>query len=115
MKNWIVVITVCVAGLVVHQIYTGSSQDTPPAESAGNEYLLPIPQECEEKGDTLEDAVYGHETAKLTSTTLNQYKRSFQTCLREAGFTDGQINSTYEGIKEAALNTESDDSRGWRQ
>ena len=112
MKNWIFVIIVCVAGLVVHQIYTGSSHDTPPAEQAGNENVLPIPQQCEEKGDSLEDAIYGHETGKLRSTTLSQYKRSFQTCLREAGFTDAQINRTYEGINEAALNAEADDSRG---
>ena len=102
MKNWIFFIIACVFGFVVHQIYTNLPQDTPPAELSTHETLPPIPQQCEEEGDILEDAIYSHEMGKFTTVELDRYTRRFQSCLRDAGLTDSQINRTHAGIKEAA-------------
>lgn len=104
MKAWIFLIIVCAVGFVVHQIYTGSTQDTPPADPIAYEELPPLPQKCEEQSDTLEDAISDHELGKLTDIELKEHISRFKSCLRDAGFTDSQINRTYGEIKEGTMN-----------
>ena len=115
MKNWIFLIILGVVGYFFsYQYFIGSSeQDAPPGEPTFDEYMPPFPEECEEKGETLEDAINGHELGKLTIVELNQHTRRFQSCLRDAGFTDSQINRTYDRIEESALSTDPSNSRGW--
>lgn len=114
MKNLIFIALLAVAGYFAYQYFLASPrQDTTYTEPTSYEYLPPIPPECEEQGEMLEDAIYGHEIGKLTVIELNQLTRRFQSCLRDADFTDSQINRTYDEIKESALNTEPDSSRGW--
>lgn len=109
MKNWIFLIIVFVIGFIVHQIYTGFSQDTLPEDPTAYKNLPPIPEKCEEDGDILEDAIYGHEMGKLTAVELDRYTRMFQSCLRNAGYNDSQISRMNDEIKEAALNADSGD------
>ena len=114
MKNLIVILFLAVAGYFAYQYFFDSpQQNSTPTGPTFYEHLPPLPQECKEQGETLEDAIYGEEMGKLTVVELNQYTRRFQSCLRDAGFTNSQINKTYDGIKERALNTEPGDLRGW--
>ena len=110
MRNLVILAIVCVVGFVVHQIYTGSPQDAPTAKQTTYEDLPPIPQVCEDQGDTLEDAIYGHDLGTITDVELDQHTRGFQSCLRDAGFSDSQISRTYAGIKQGTL--EEIDSHG---
>lgn len=66
--------------LVVGSLGTGSPsslQDIPPVDSSIYEYLRPIPQECEELRESLEEAIDGHELGKLTIIELKVSARCF--------------------------------------
>lgn len=103
MKNLVIIAIVCLVGFVVHRIYTGSPQDTPTAKQATYDDLPSIPHLCEDQADTLEDAIYDHEVGTITNVELEQRTRGFQSCLRDAGFSDSQINRTYAGLKQGTL------------
>ena len=110
MKNLIFLAVLGVAGYSVYLYFISSSQqDSTPAEPTTNEYLPPFPEECQEKGEFLEDAIYNNEMGKLTITELKRYTSRFQSCLRDAGFTDSQINRAHDCIKWGALGRESGD------
>ena len=114
MKNLIFLAVLLAIGYFTYKYFVVPwLDDFAPAESTTNDYLPPIPQECRVKGEILEDAIYGEEMGKLTMVELNQYTRRFQRCLKDAGFSDTDINGTYDSIKERALNTDPSDLRGW--
>ena len=112
MKYLFFLMSIGIAGSYTYTHFIGSpQQDLPSAGSPSHEYLPPIPQQCEDLGETLEDAIYDHELGKVTIIELNQFTRRFQSCLLAAGFTDSQVYRTYDGIVEVALNTDPDN---WR-
>ena len=73
--------------------------DFAPAESTTGEHLPPIPDVCRVKGKIVEDGIYDRKIGKISDQLLDQYTLRFQTCLRKAGFSDADIDGTYERIK----------------
>ncbi len=105
MKYIFLLMIIGIAGSYTYKYFIGSPpQDLPPANLSSHEYLPPVPQQCEDLGENLEDAVYNHELGKITIIEINQFSRRFQSCLLAAGFTDGQVYRTYDEIVEVALN-----------
>lgn len=105
MKYLFFLISIGIAGSYTYKHFIGSpEQDHSSAELASHEFSPPIPQQCEDLGENLEDAIVNHESGKLTIIELNQYTRRFQSCLLAAGFTDAQVYRTYDEIVEVALN-----------
>ena len=109
MKYLLILMSIGIAGSYTYKQFIGTpQQDFLPAETSSYEYLPTIPQQCEDLGESLEDAIYDHELGKVTIIELNQFTRRFQTCFLTAGFTDFQINRTYDRIKQIALSTDPD-------
>ncbi len=112
MKFLFFLISIGIVGSYTYKHFIDSpQQDFSPAGSSPHGYLPPIPQHCEELGESLEDAIYNHELGKVTIIELNQFTRRFQSCLLAAGFTDSQVYRTYDGIVEVALNSDPDNLR----
>ena len=112
MKYLFFLMSIGIAGSYTYKYFTGSPpHDFPPADLSSHEYLPPIPQQCEDLGESLEDAIYDHDLGKVTIIELNQFTRRFQSCLLAAGFTDPQVYRTFDGIVEVALNTDPDNLR----
>ncbi len=104
MKYLFFLMCIGIAGSYTYKYFIGSPrQDFPPADPSSTEYLPPIPAQCEDLGESLEDAVNNHESGKITIIEINQFSRRFQSCLLAAGFTDGQVYRTYDEIVEVAL------------
>ncbi len=107
MKYLFLIMTIGIAGSYTYKHFIGSPpQDISAAGPSSYENLPPIPPQCGDLGETLEDAVYNHELGKITIIEINQFSRRFQSCLLAAGFTDGQVYRTYDGIVEVALDIE---------
>ena len=105
MKYLFLLISIGIAGSYTYKHFIGSlPQNFPLEDPPSSEYLPPVPPQCEDLGETLEDAVYNHELGKITIIEINQFSRRFQSCLLAAGFTDGQVYRTYDEIVEVALN-----------
>ena len=105
MKYIFLLMIIGIAGSYTYKHFIGSPpQDSLSANLSSQEYVPLVPQQCEELGENLEDAVYSHELGKITIIEINQFSRRFQSCLLAAGFTDGQVYRTYDEIVEVALN-----------
>ena len=78
--------------------------DFAPAESTTGKNLPPIPDACRLKGKIVEDGIYDRKKGKISDVLLDQYTLRFQTCLTNAGFSNADIDGTYEKIKERAEN-----------
>ena len=114
MKYLFIIMIIGIAGSYTYKHFIGSPpQEFPPADTSSYEYLPPIPPQCMDLSETLEDAVYNHEVGKITIIEINQFSRRFQSCLLAAGFTDGQVYRTYDEIVEVALNIDQDNLRDW--
>lgn len=118
MKNIIMLAIVAVAGYFGYQYYLSSS--TPETAkvsgdsgSASSVYVPPVPTECEGKGRTMGDAIYGYDIGRVSVSQLNFATRSFQSCLRDAGFSDAEINATYDTIKEDVMNLNPGSAQGY--
>ncbi|MFW2365551.1 MAG: hypothetical protein ACN4GW_03995 [Desulforhopalus sp.] len=111
MKYLFILMSIGIAGSCSYKEFIGTTQqDFLPAETSSLDYLPPIPQQCEDLGESLEDTIYDHELGKVTIIELSQFTRRFQSCLLAAGFTDPQVYRTFDGIAEVALNTDPDNS-----
>jgi hypothetical protein len=94
-----------IGGSYTYKYFTSPQQQFfSPTDRSSYDHLPPIPPQCEDLGETLEDAVYNHELGKITIIEINQFSRRFQSCLLAAGFTDGQVYRTYDEIVEVVLN-----------
>lgn len=112
MKYLFIIMSIGIAGSYAYKNFIGSPpQDFPLEEPSSYEYLPSIPQQCEDLGETLEDAIHNYELGKVTIIELNQFTRRFQTCLLAAGFTDAQVYRTCDEIVEVALNSDPDTLR----
>ena len=78
--------------------------DLAPAESITDDNLPSIPDTCRVKGKIVEDAIIDRKSGKISDVLLNQYTVRFQTCLKNAGFSDADAEGTYERIKKRAEN-----------
>lgn len=118
MKNLIYLAIVAVAGYYAYQYFTdssgqtnsGASSDSAPASLV---FLPDIPPECEGKARTMGDAIYGYDIGRVSVAQLNNATRSFQSCLRKAGFSDSEINGTYDKIKEDVMSLNPGSNRGY--
>jgi hypothetical protein len=118
MKNLIIFAIAAVAGYFAYQHFLGSSpQDS--LEASGDSgpvsytYLPSVPTECEAKGKTMGDAIYGRDIGRVSVSQLNYATRTFQSCLRDAGFSDSEINGTYDKIKQDVLSLNPGSAQGY--
>ena len=106
LKNLILLaILLAIGYFTYHYFIIPWLDDFAPAESTTGEYLPTIPDECRVKGKILEDAIHDRELGKISPVLLDQYKLRFQTCLKNAGFSDADAEETYERIKGRAEHT----------
>lgn len=109
MKKVMILVILAVAGYSVYQHYYGSGSQDYVSDGPGSisdKSSPSFPKECDDKCDALENAINDHEMGKITAVKLNQYTLSFRSCLRDAGFTDSQINETYKRIEKSTMSTE---------
>ncbi len=85
--------------------------DFAPPESASNDNLPAIPDACRVKGNIVEDGIYDHKIGKISDVLLDQYTLRFKTCLASEGFSEANIDGTYEKIKQRAENRPQTTSR----
>ena len=114
MKNLIFLAILGVAGYFAYQnfIVPWLEGDTP-AEPTASEYLPPLPQECEGVARKMADAIYGRDIGRVSVSQINHSTRSFQTCLKNAGFSDADINGTYDKIKADVMALNPGSSKGF--
>jgi hypothetical protein len=62
--------------------------------------LPPMPGNCEGLAKNLENAIYGNTSGQVSFAQRNFADRKFRSCLRNADFSDPQINGTVDEIKE---------------
>ncbi len=109
MKNFIYLAVLVAVGYFAYQYFLIPwLDDVVPVESTNDENLPPIPDVCRVKGKIVEDAIYDRKLGKISDVLLDQYILRFQTCLKNAGFSDADIDGTYEKTKERALSKEPD-------
>ncbi len=118
MKNLIILAVVAVAGYFAYQHFLGSSSQesaelSDDSGSVSSVYVPPVPTQCEGKGKTMGDAIYGHDIGRVSVAQLNFATRSFQSCLRDAGFSDSEINGTFDKIKEQVMSLNPGSARGY--
>ncbi len=114
MKNLIFLALIGVAGYFTYQYFIEPwLAGDPPAEPTAQEYLPPVPPECEGKGKDMADAIYGRDIGRVSVAQLNRATRIFQTCLKSAGFSDAEINGTYDKIKDEVMGLNPGSSKGY--
>ena len=100
MKNVIILIVLGVGGYFAYQYFIGPSlQDSAPPAPTFNIYSLP--EACQRQGEALKNAFDNHALGKTNKVSLNGYTQNFRRCLRQAGYSDSQIDEAYAGIKES--------------
>jgi len=108
MKQLVVLIILAAGGYFVYQHFFSTPQkaavmeESVPAEnkSLSTGQLPPIPANCEALAKNLENAIYGAESGQVSFAQRNSAARKFRSCLREAGFSDAQINVSVTEIEE---------------
>ena len=100
MKNLIFLAVLFAAGYFTYQYFIIPwLDDFAPAELNNGDNLPPIPNECRVKGELVEDGINDRKLGKISTVMLDQYTLRFQTCLKNAGFSDADVEGTYEKIK----------------
>ena len=103
MRKWVFLIVLVAIGYFAYQNFLVPWLDdfAPPKTITGDD-LPPIPDVCRVKGKIVEDGIYDRKIGKISDVLLDQYRIRFQTCLGNAGFSDADINATYEKMRERA-------------
>ena len=70
--------------------------------SVSTEPAPPIPEHCAESARNLESAMYGASFGQVSRAQRNMAYRKLLSCLREAGFTDSQINGIIAEMEKRA-------------
>lgn len=114
MKNLIFLLVLGVAGYFSYQHLVIPWLDgQTPAEPVAEAYLPPIPPECEGKSKDMADAIYGRDIGRVSVAQLNRATRIFQTCLKNAGFSDAEVNGTYNKVKADVMAMNPGSSKGY--
>ena len=109
MKQLVIIVLLVVAGYFAYQHFFAAppeeavtEEEEAPADSGSPamEQPPPTPDSCKAAAKNLENAIYGHATGESSFAQRNTTYRKFQACLREAGFSDGQINGATAEIEE---------------
>ena len=103
MKNLILLTILLAIGYFTYQNFIIPwLDDFAPAESTTGENLPPVPDACRVKGGIVEDAIYDRKSGKISDVLLDQYKLRFETCLKNAGFSEADVDGTFENINQRA-------------
>ncbi|MBT8355860.1 MAG: hypothetical protein KJO60_15130 [Desulfofustis sp.] len=114
MKNLIFLVVLGVAGYFSYQhIIVPWLEGHAPAEPVAEAYLPPIPPECKSRSKDMADAIYGRDIGRVSVAQLNRATRIFQTCLKNAGLSDAEINGTYDKIKAEVMAMNPGSSKGF--
>ncbi|MBT8353554.1 MAG: hypothetical protein KJO60_03465 [Desulfofustis sp.] len=105
MKKLVFIVVLVAVGYFAYQYFLIPwLDDFAPAQSTTGENRPSIPDACRVKGKIVEDGIYDFKIGKISDVLLDQYTDRFQTCLKRAGFSDADIDGTFEKIKERAEN-----------
>lgn len=110
---WIVVIIV-LAMAFYHHFYSDSLEDADDRDAPRRSEARapdrkemtptidspPIPEECQSDASTAENAMYGAQNHQVSFAQRNRAVRKFQSCLREQGLSDAEIEAALEAKKE---------------
>jgi hypothetical protein len=103
LKKLVIIIVIAVAGYFIYQNYLVSppdeEEDSGVVESIPADELPAIPEKCQPLAKNLENAIYGQASHRSSFASRNTAYRSFQSCLREAGFSDTEIDGTVAQIE----------------
>lgn len=116
MKNLVIIAVLAVAGYFAYTHFYLSAPDDAASigdQSPVDEYIPPVPDKCEAKAKNMQDAMYGYDIGRVSVAQLNFATRSFQSCLRDAGFDDSQINTTVDDMKASVKELNPGSSRGY--
>ncbi len=108
MKQLIILAVLVVVGYFAYQHFFIPPQQKETAEeglsidsgSFSINQLPPTPGNCKGQVKNLENAIYGNTTGQVSFAQRNFTDRKLRSCLRNAGFSDLQINGTVAEIKE---------------
>ncbi len=103
MKQLIILVVLAVAGYFAYQHFSDATiEDADMEEDAQIETgdLPPIPGDCERLAKDLKNAMYGAATGEVSVGQRNTADRKFRSCLRDADFSDAQINGSVAQIQE---------------
>ena len=116
MKNLIILAVIAAAGYFAYQKFwvpQAHQESTSAVQASAPDFLPPVPGECEGKGSTMKDAIYGYDIGRVSVAQLNFATRSFQSCLRDSGFSAAEINGTVDAMKEDVKSLNPGSSRGY--
>ncbi len=110
MKRLIILAVLVVVGYFAYQHFfiapqqkdTGEEDSSIESGSFSINQLSPIPGNCEDQAKNLENAIYGNISGRVSFAQRNFADRKLRSCLRNAGFSDLQINGTVAEIKKRA-------------
>jgi hypothetical protein len=111
MKRLIILVVLVAAGYFAYQHFLNAPGNEAATEeeaavsdtgSYSGEQPPPLPDSCAELGKNLENAIYGNTTGQTSFAQRNTAYRKFVSCLRDAAFSDAQINGTVAKIEERA-------------
>ena len=119
MKKLIFLILIAVIGYFAYQHFLGAPQQddltveeetSTDSESISDEDLPPIPESCKKQAKNLENAIYGSASGQVSFAQRKTAYNKLTSCLREAGFSESQIDGTIAEIEERMKNYIKQDS-----
>ncbi len=110
MKQLIILVVMVIAGYFAYQHFSTPPQQEAAREeeasigsgSLSTEPAPPIPEHCAESAKNLESAMYGASFGQVSQAQRNMAYRKLLSCLREAGFSDSQINGIVAEMEKRA-------------
>jgi predicted negative regulator of RcsB-dependent stress response len=107
MKKIIVLILLVIAGYFAYQYFLNSSQSNPADEdeisfndtSYSDEDMVTIPDNCQEAEKSFENAIYGSDAGNVSFAQRNSANRRFQSCLKNAGLRDDQVDLAVKQVQ----------------
>ena len=108
MKQLIFLVCLAVIGYFAYQHFFIAPQQEVATEeedtsldsgSFSFDQLPPTPDNCKGLAKNLENAIYGSASARVSFAQRNMTYRKFQSCLRDAGFSDSEIDGTIAEIE----------------
>ncbi len=109
MKQILLLVVAALIGYFAYQYFfvasppeTVQEEDVAIDNDSFSDQLPDIPENCEDRVKNLENAVYGSLTGRVSFAQHSVAYRKLQSCLRDAGFSDSQINAVTGEIEKHA-------------
>jgi hypothetical protein len=120
MKKIIALLLLVIAGFFAYQYFLRSPHPNSTAEDEitfnndlpSDEGIVNVPEKCQEGEKNLEDAIYGSDAGNVSFAQRNTAERRFPSCLKDAGFSDKQINDAVGEVQNRVKGYIKQDSGG---